>query len=115
MRKPRWVYAAGAASTATLLLASVLVLFPQLGRTHSAAGLVEHIMAVSEAARLPERRDSQMASAPVLSPKLSCSMPSLCSMASSRFDIVVSGAWRRCRPPASAPPAPPASTMGSGL
>ena len=43
-----------------------------------------------------------------------CCAPILWSIASSRFDIGVCAAWRRCRPPASRPDAPPASTTGSG-
>ena len=60
-------------------------------------------------------RNNQISSTPVLSPNFSVGTPSLFSMATSRFDIVVSFGLRIWRPPFSFPDAPPASKMGSGL
>src|SRR5437870_12404 len=57
-------------------------------------------------------RDGQICSMPVLSPNFSVGTPNLSSIASSRFDIVVSLAWRMWRPPLSEPEAPPARTTG---
>jgi len=42
-RRPRWVYGAAVASTASFLATSAIVLFPALGETHSAARLVESV------------------------------------------------------------------------
>jgi hypothetical protein len=42
-RRPRWVYGAAAAATAALLLSGVIVLFPELGRTRSAASLIDAV------------------------------------------------------------------------
>jgi 4-amino-4-deoxy-L-arabinose transferase-like glycosyltransferase len=42
-RRPRWVYGAAAASSAAVLLSAVIVLFPELGRTRSAATLIEAV------------------------------------------------------------------------
>lgn len=45
--RPRWAYGAAAGTTAVFLLASILVLFPAIGRTHSAAALIEAVPALS--------------------------------------------------------------------
>jgi len=39
-RRPRWVYGSAAGATAAVLLSAVIVLFPELGRTRSAASLI---------------------------------------------------------------------------
>lgn len=42
-KRPRWVYGSAAGSAAAFLLAVVLVLYPGLGKTRSAAGLVDAV------------------------------------------------------------------------
>lgn len=46
-RRPRWVYGAAAGATAVFLSACVLVLFPAIGKTQSAAALVEAVPELS--------------------------------------------------------------------
>jgi 4-amino-4-deoxy-L-arabinose transferase-like glycosyltransferase len=45
--RPRWTYGTAAGTTAVFLLACVLVLFPAIGRTHSAAALIEAVPELS--------------------------------------------------------------------
>ena len=47
LRRPRWVFGAAAGATATFFLAAVLVLFPSLGRTRSAAPLIDAVPELS--------------------------------------------------------------------
>jgi 4-amino-4-deoxy-L-arabinose transferase-like glycosyltransferase len=47
LRRPRWVYGAAAGATAVFLLACVLVLFPAIGRTNSAAALIDAVPELS--------------------------------------------------------------------
>ena len=42
-RRPRWVYGSAAGSSALFLLAAVLFLYPSLGKTRSAAELIEAV------------------------------------------------------------------------
>jgi hypothetical protein len=46
-RRPRLVYGAAAASTAAFFLACATVLFPAIGRTHSAAALIDAVPELS--------------------------------------------------------------------
>jgi len=48
-RRPRQVYAAAAGATAGFLLMLVLVLFPAIGKTHSAAALIDAVPQLREA------------------------------------------------------------------
>jgi 4-amino-4-deoxy-L-arabinose transferase len=46
-RRPRWVYGAAAGATAAFFLACTWILFPAIGRTHSAAALIDAVPELS--------------------------------------------------------------------